>query len=67
MTALRTDLENLCEEFEAHFSLAQALENRMMLELDSSLGDLSLSAWHINAIKSGLIVHLYNIEEAMMS
>jgi hypothetical protein len=39
----------------------------MMLEIDSLLGDVSLSARHINTMKSGLIVHLYNIEEAVMS
>jgi hypothetical protein len=65
MTALRTDLENRREEFNAHFALAEALEDRMML--DASLGNVSLSVRHINTIKSGLIVHLYNIEEAIMS
>ena len=67
MTTLQTNLETRREEFESHFALARALENRMMLELDSSLGDVSLSVRHINTIKSGLIVHLYNIEEAIMS
>ena len=67
MTTLQTNLEIRREEFESHFALARALENRMMLELDSSLGDVSLSVRHINTIKSGLIVHLYNIEEAIMS
>ena len=59
------DLETRREEFDAHFALAQALEDRMML--DSTLGAVSLSARHINTIKSGLIVHLYNIEEAIMT
>jgi hypothetical protein len=65
MTTLQTDLEARREEFDAHFALAVALEERMML--DASLGEVSLSARHINTIKSGLIVHLYNIEEAIMS
>lgn len=65
MTTLQTDLEARREEFDAHFALAVALEDRMML--DASLGDVNLSARHINTIKSGLIVHLYNIEEAIMS
>lgn len=65
MTTLRADLEVRREEFDAHFSLAEALEDRMML--DASLGNVNLSARHINTIKSGLIVHLYNIEEAIMS
>ncbi len=65
MTTLRNDLEIRREEFNAHFDLAVALEDRMML--DSVLGNISLSVRHINTIKSGLIVHLYNIEEAIMS
>lgn len=65
MTTLQTELAVRREEFDAHFALAVALENRMML--DDSLGGINLSARHINTIKSGLIVHLYNIEEAMMS
>lgn len=65
MTTLRADLDARREEFDAHFSLAEALENRMML--DSSLGTVSLSVRHINTIKSGLIIHLYNVEEAIMS
>jgi hypothetical protein len=65
MTKLQTDLETRRDEFETHFALARALEDRMML--DSSLGSVSLSARHINAIKSGLLVHLYNVEEAIMT
>jgi len=67
MTTLRAALESRREEFDAHFALAQALEDRMILEAESALGSLSLSARHINTLKSGLIVHLYNIEEAIMS
>lgn len=65
MTTLQINLDERREEFDAHFALAVALEDRMML--DASLGDVNLSARHINTIKSGLIVHLYNIEEAIMS
>lgn len=65
MTTLAADLESRREEFDAHFTLAKALEDRMML--DASLGSVSLSVRHINTIKSGLIIHLYNIEEAIMS
>lgn len=65
MTLLRTNLDERRDEFEAHFALAKALEDRMML--DASLGPVSLSARHINTIKSGLIIHLYNIEEAILS
>jgi hypothetical protein len=67
MTTLRLDLEIRREEFDAHFSLAKALEDRMILELDAPLGAIKLSTRHINTIKSGLIVHIYNIEEAIMT
>lgn len=65
MTTLGANLETRREEFDAHFSLAKALEDRMVL--DASLGSVNLSVRHINTIKSGLIVHLYNIEESIMS
>ena len=67
MTTLRTALDIRREEFDAHFALARALEDRMILEENSSLGSVSLSSRHINTIKSGLLVHLYTIEEALMS
>jgi len=35
--------------------------------LDSALGSISLSVRHLNTIKSGLIVHIYNIVEALMT
>lgn len=66
MTLLRTALEMRREEFDAHFALAKALEDRMILETDS-LGDVNISSVHINTLKSGLLVHLYNVEEALMS
>lgn len=66
MTTLQLALETRRDEFDAHFALAKALEDRMMFESDSRLGDVHLSVRHINTIKSGLIVHLYNIEEAIM-
>jgi hypothetical protein len=67
MTALRTSLDARREEFDAHFALAKALEDRMVLGANPSLGDINLSSIHINTIKSGLLIHLYNIEEAIMS
>ncbi|GAA4776454.1 MAE_28990/MAE_18760 family HEPN-like nuclease [Novosphingobium ginsenosidimutans] len=63
--SLRAALSDRREEFDAHFALAEALQDRMML--DSTLGPVSLSVRHINTIKSGLLVHLYNIVEAIMS
>jgi MAE_28990/MAE_18760-like HEPN len=67
MTTLRASLEIRREEFDAHFALASALQDRMILALDAPIGPVNLSARHINTLKSGLIVHLYNIEEAIMS
>jgi hypothetical protein len=67
MTTLITSLAVRREEFDNHYGLARALEDRMMLEADSSLGGVSLSARHINTVKSGLVIHLYNIEEALMT
>ena len=67
MTTLISSLDARREEFEAHFDLAKALEDRMILEEESSIGSVSLSARHINTIKSGLVIHLYNIEEAILT
>ena len=62
-----TTLRGAREEFDAHFELAKALEDRMMLDAGEGLGNVSLSVRHINTLKSGLVVHLYNILEAIMS
>lgn len=67
MTILKMELEARREEFDAHFILSHALEDRMLLDVDASLGAINLSARHINTLKSGLIIHLYNIEEAIMN
>jgi hypothetical protein len=65
MTMLSDELAERKEEFEAHFGLATALQDRLMLE--ATLGGFNLSARHLNTIKSGLIVHIYNIVEALMT
>ena len=67
MTSLRSALDIRRDEFEAHFELTRALEDRMMFDAESSVGSVSLSVRHVNTLKSGLIVHLYNIVEALMS
>lgn len=67
MTTLAQALASRREEFEAHLALAGALEDRLILETDNTIGSISLSARHINTIKSGLLIHLYNIEEAIMT
>lgn len=67
MTTLTQDLASRREEFEAHLALARALEDRLILETDNTIGSITLSTRHINTIKSGLLIHLYNIEEAIMT
>lgn len=67
MTTLRTALNARRDEFDAHFALAHALEDRLIFDAQAAVGSVNLSVRHINTIKSGLIVHLYNIEEAIMS
>lgn len=67
MTTLLTTLSERKEEFISHLALAQAMEERL-LEGDSvSIGETALTVRHLMTIKSGLIVHLYNIVEALMS
>jgi hypothetical protein len=67
MTTLRAALEIRREEFDAHFELTKALEDRMMLDDGGVVGSVNLSVRHVNTLKSGLVVHLYNILEAIMS
>lgn len=67
MSELRTSLESRKEEFETHLTLAVALEDRIFAGDDVSIGSTKLSARHLLTMKSGLIVHLYNIVEATMS
>ncbi|MGB7406182.1 MAG: MAE_28990/MAE_18760 family HEPN-like nuclease [Pacificimonas sp.] len=67
MTSLATSLAVRKEEFDSHFELAKALEDRIILDEGGVVGAVSLSARHINTLKSGLLVHLYNIVEAVMS
>jgi len=56
-------LEEREQEFERHYTVAQMLETRMSeTRVDD---DLHIEVRHINTIKSGLIVHLYNIVEAV--
>ena len=67
MTKLRTALSDRREEFEVHFSVVVALEDRIFSGEEISLGATHLSVRHILNMKSGLIVHLYIIVEATMS
>lgn len=67
MTALGTMLRERAEEFDTHFALAVSLEAQILSGDDIALGSLRLSARHLMTMKSGLLVHLYNILEAVMS
>lgn len=54
------------EEFDSHYSLAVALQDRLFAG-EVSIGETELSARHLLTLKSGLLVHLYNIVEATMT
>ncbi|MDG9757854.1 MAE_28990/MAE_18760 family HEPN-like nuclease [Pseudomonas chengduensis] len=67
MTALRTALFERKEDFLVHLTLAQALDRRLFESGSVPIGETSLTVRHLLTIKSGLIVHLYNIVEAVMT
>ncbi|MCH9674574.1 MAG: hypothetical protein K0U93_24255 [Gammaproteobacteria bacterium] len=67
MTVLRTSLDQRRDEFDTHYALAVALEDRIFAGETVSIGETQLSARHLLTMKSGLVVHLYNIVEAIMS
>ncbi|OIQ78579.1 hypothetical protein GALL_397120 [mine drainage metagenome] len=56
-------LDERQEEFASHLSIARMLEARVAEGANGS--DLHVEVRHINTIKSGLLVHLYNIVEAV--
>lgn len=49
------------EEFERHLTIARMLQARV----DDVEGDGQVEVRHVNTIKSGLLIHLYNIVEAI--
>ena len=51
------------EEFTQHLSMARMLETHVDEMVDE--GDIRVEVRHINTIKSGLLIHLYNIVEAI--
>lgn len=67
MTTLLTTLTERKDEFASHFVLAQSIEERLLDGEPVSIGETALTVRHLMTIKSGLIVHLYNIVEALMS
>lgn len=51
------------EEFSSHLSIARMLEARV--DDLTEEGDIHVEVRHVNTIKSGLLIHLYNIVEAI--
>ncbi len=66
MTILLNSLSERREEFDSHYSLALALQDRLLAG-DVSIGETELSTRHLLTLKSGLLVHIYNIVEATMT
>ena len=67
MTTLLSTLSDRKNEFYGHLALAQAMDQRLFEGDPMQIGDITLSVRHLMTIKSGLIVHLYNIVEAVMT
>lgn len=67
MTALLTMLRERAEEFDTHHALAVSLEDKIFGGEDVSIGSTRLSVRHLLTMKSGLVVHLYNVIESVMS
>ena len=56
-------LDERIAEFERHLSIARILQERV----DDINRDIQVEVRHVNTIKSGLLIHLYNIVEAIMT
>jgi hypothetical protein len=67
MTVLLSALSERKDEFAHHLSLAKAIESRIIDGDSVSIGETMLTVRHALTIKSGLIIHLYNVVEALMS
>ncbi|MGR3624431.1 MAE_28990/MAE_18760 family HEPN-like nuclease [Pseudophaeobacter sp.] len=67
MSILKNFLDDRRVELESHFALAEALDAQLVAGEPVSLGETALSARHLMTVKSGLIVHVYNIVEATMT
>lgn len=63
MRDVLTYLDERREEFSSHLSIARMLNARV--DAETSESDIHIEVRHINTIKSGLLVHLYNIVEAV--
>lgn len=67
MTPFRRTLAERREQFDTHFTLARAMEDRIFEGQVVSIGETKLSVRHVMTLKSGLLVHLYNVVEATMA
>lgn len=64
MSTILGYLDERAEEFKRHYSIAKMLEGRISSDLGGE--EFFIEVRHINTLKSGLIVHLYNIVESVM-
>jgi len=67
MTTLRAAISDRRNDFNIHLALADALDRQLFEGDPVSIGETILTARHLLTIKSGLVVHLYNIVEATMT
>lgn len=67
MSLLSDFLDDRKVELASHISLAKALDIQLTESDAVQVGDLALSVRHLMTVKSGVIVHVYNIVEATMS
>ena len=67
MTPLRRALAERREQFDTHFALVRAMEDKIFEGQVVSIGETELSIRHLMTMKSGLLVHLYNVVEATMN
>lgn len=63
MRDIFTYLEDRAQEFNRHFAVARMLESR--IDETHIEDDIHIEVRHINTIKSSLLVHLYNVVEAV--
>lgn len=63
MNEVLSYLNERVEEFHSHLSIARMLE----LRIDEGIvdGNIRVEVRHVNTVKSGLLIHLYNIVEAV--
>ena len=65
MNEVLSYLNERVKEFHSHLSIARMLE----LRIDEGIvdGNIRVEVRHVNTVKSGLLIHLYNIVEAVTS